>query len=93
MKQEIGQKEEVSETKKKLSREHESSSILEEMESFSCFQKGKMSKVTAKFQPTVSCPAGVSGQLRNEHQQYEPSSLSYALTVQVGSDLAQAMIF
>lgn len=58
MKQE---KEEISETQKKLSREHGSSSVLEEMESFSCFQKGKKSKVTAKFQPTVSCPAGVSG--------------------------------
>ena len=79
-------KEEDSETKKRLSREHESSSpILEEMENFPCFRKGKKSKVTATFQPTVSCPAGVSGQLRNEHQQYEPSSLSHSLTVQVGS--------
>lgn len=55
-------KEEDSETTKMLSREHESSSpILEEMKNFSCFQKGKKSKVTATFQPTVSGPAGVSG--------------------------------
>lgn len=57
-----GLKEEDSETKRTLSGAHESSSpILEEMENFPRFRKGKKSKVIAMFQPTVSCPAGVSG--------------------------------